>query len=212
MIKKIGITLRVETFQEYNEKRDALGHDWFDFFQKLNFIPILIPNKLHDVELFLNELKLDGLILSGGDNVGDDPERDTTEQKIIHFALTNKIPLLGVCRGMQVLNRFFNGKIIFNATDNHVGNHHQIEVIDSKFSKFLQTNYMNVNSFHRNLIDKTALGKDLTPFAISSTDQTIEGFFHETFPIMGVMWHPERENPNSNQIQLVNMLYSDKIW
>ena len=212
MVKKIGITLRVETFQDYNEKRDALSHDWFDFFQKLNFVPILIPNKLHDVELFLKEMKLDGLILSGGDNIGDDLERDLTEYKIINFALKNKIPLLGVCRGMQVLNRFFSGKIIFNGSDIHVASPHMIEITDSKFSNFLQTHNMNVNSFHRNLIDKKTLGKSLIPFAISTTDKTIEGFYHENFSLMGVMWHPERGNPNSNQIQLVKMLYSDKIW
>lgn len=211
-MKKIGITLRVEKIKEYDEKRDALSHDWFNFFQKLNFFPILIPNKLLDVELFLKEMKLDGLILSGGDNMGDDPDRDITEKNIINFALTNRIPLLGVCRGMQVLNKFFNGKIIFNGSNTHVGNHHFVEITDSKFLKFLQTSNMNVNSFHHNLIDEASLGKDLTPFAISTSDKTIEGFYHKNFPILGVMWHPERENLNSNQTQLINMLYGDDIW
>ena len=89
MIKKIGISLRVENIKKYEEKRDSISHDWIDFFKKLNFIPILIPNKLHDVEAFLKEMKLDGLILSGGDNIGDDPERDVTEKKIINLTKFN---------------------------------------------------------------------------------------------------------------------------
>ncbi|ABX12557.1 gamma-glutamyl-gamma-aminobutyrate hydrolase family protein [Nitrosopumilus maritimus] len=212
MVKKIGITLRIETIQEYDEKRDALSHDWFDFFQKLNCLPVLIPNKLREVESFLEEMDLNGLILSGGDNIGDDPERDKTEKKIMTFAMTNNIPLLGVCRGMQVINQFFNGKIIFDNSNIHVGKNHVVDIIDTKFSNFLQTNTMNVNSFHHNLIDKSSLGKNLIPFAFSSIDQTIEGFYHENSPILGVMWHPERVNLNSNQTELVNMLYCDKIW
>ena len=66
MVKKIGISLRVENIKKYEEKRDSISHDWIDLFKKLNFIPILIPNKLHNVELFLKDMKLDGLILSGG--------------------------------------------------------------------------------------------------------------------------------------------------
>ena len=53
LVKKIGISLRVENIKKYEEKRDSISHDWIDFFKKLNFIPILIPNKLHDVEAFL---------------------------------------------------------------------------------------------------------------------------------------------------------------
>ncbi len=208
-MKKIGLSLRVEIIKEYEEKRDALSHDWIDFFGKLNFLPILIPNKLHDIEAFLKEMKLDGLILSGGDNIGDDPERDITEKKIINFALSEKIPLLGVCRGMQVLNQFFNGKIIIQSDDTHVNCNHFIEITNSKFLNFQR---LKVNSFHNNLINNEILGDNLIPFAISKDDETIEGFYHESFPILGVMWHPERDNLNPHQVALMKMIYSDKIW
>jgi len=46
-----------------------------------------------------------------------------------------------------------------------------------------------VNSYHRNLISEQSLGNNLKPFALSQHDKTIEGFFHESLPIMGVMWH-----------------------
>jgi len=211
-MKKIGISLRVETIKKYEEKRDALSHDWIDFFEKLNFLPILIPNKLSSIETFLKEMKLDGLILSGGDNMGDDPERDITEKKIIDFALSEKIPLLGVCRGMQVLNQFFNGKILFQGSNTHVGNDHFIEIINLKFSKFTNSQKLIVNSFHNNLINNEILGDKLIPFAISEGDGTIEGFYHESLPILGIMWHPERDNSNPNQIELMKMIYCDETW
>lgn len=212
MVKKIGISLRVENIKKYEEKRDSISHDWIDLFKKLNFIPILIPNKLHNVELFLKDMKLDGLILSGGDNIGDYPERDITEKKIIDFAMLHKIPLLGVCRGMQVLNQFFEGTIILNENNNHVAQNHSIEIINSKFPHFQNFQKFEVNSFHNNLIKNEILGDKLIPFAISKSDKTIEGFYHETLPFVGVMWHPERDNSNSIQTELLKMIYCDEIW
>ena len=84
-LKKIGISLRVETIEKYDERRDTISHDWINFLQKLNFIPILIPNNLQDTEGYISELKLDGIILSGGDNLGEFPERDETESRVTNF-------------------------------------------------------------------------------------------------------------------------------
>ena len=92
-LKKIGISLRVETIEKYDEKRDTVSHDWINFFQKFNFIPILIPNNLEDIEGYISELKLDGIILSGGDNLGEFPERDETESKMLEIATKNSIPV-----------------------------------------------------------------------------------------------------------------------
>ena len=64
-------------------------------------MPILIPNNLIDIKGFLKSINLDMLIFSGGDNIGDDLERDKTEKNMIEFAIENKIPSFGVCRGMQ---------------------------------------------------------------------------------------------------------------
>jgi gamma-glutamyl-gamma-aminobutyrate hydrolase PuuD len=212
LVKKIGISLRIETIKIYHEKRDSLSHDWIDFFEKLNFHPILIPNKIHDIKNFLNEMEIDGLILSGGDNIGDDPERDITEKKLIDFAISKKIPILGVCRGMQVLNEYFGGKIIFNESNDHVGTNHFVEITNSKISKFTDSLKLKVNSFHHNQINMNILGKKLSPFAISKVDDTIEGFYHSDLPVVGVMWHPERDNSNSTQIELMKMIYCDEIW
>ena len=79
--KRIGISLRVQIIEKYDEKRDTISHDWINFLQKTNCVPILIPNNLTDIEDYISEMKLDGIILSGGDNIGEFPERDQTEEK-----------------------------------------------------------------------------------------------------------------------------------
>ena len=79
---KIGITSRVVGTINYVENRDALSQDWTRFIEKINGIPIQIPNLLSNIQLFLEELKIDALILSGGDNVGIPPERDKTEHAL----------------------------------------------------------------------------------------------------------------------------------
>ena len=109
---RIGITLRVVKANNYDEKRDALSQEWTSFLEKLDAYPIFIPNTLTNVESFLKSMRLDGMILSGGDNIGDNSERDRTEKAIIEYGINSKIPIFGVCRGMQVLNKYFGGSII----------------------------------------------------------------------------------------------------
>ena len=78
----IGISLRVVEDTNYNEKRDALSQDWSKFFEKVGANPLLIPNTIKNVSSFLEDMHVHGLILSGGDNIGDNQDRDETEQKI----------------------------------------------------------------------------------------------------------------------------------
>lgn len=210
--KRLGISLRVEHIAKYNEKRDALSQDWIIFLEKLNVVPILIPNKLSNVNEFLTEMKIDGVILSGGDNIGKTPERDKTENEIIKFAIDSQTPIIGVCRGMQVLNHYFGGTIISSTDSKHAGKSHFIEFTDNKIKKLFGTNLMKVNSFHHNLIKKESLGTDLEIFAISKLDSTIEGYFHKKLPIIGVMWHPERDHDNAAELILMKIFQDRSIW
>ena len=202
----IGISLRVTNAEKYVEKRDSLSHDWSIVLQQLGFHPLLIPNTISDVSAFLDDMKVSGLILSGGDNIGDEPLRDQIEKKIIDHAVSRDIPLIGICRGMQIINSFFGGKIRRLDNSDHVNKPHKVN-LSSNFS--LGNNAIQVNSFHYNVIDAANLGKNLSPFAISERDNTIEGFIHNELQIFGVMWHPERY-PDTNTNKLLKKIFSRK--
>lgn len=209
---RIGISLRVVSAKDYDEKRDALSQEWVPFLEKLDAFPIFIPNTLANVKSFLKEMGINGLILSGGDNPGENYTRDSTEKKIIEFGISSMIPIFGVCRGMQILNQHFGGSIVTHSTFNHTGKPHLVQITNVKFSKYLHTDSLKVNSFHNNTITNEGLGKNLHPFATFSEDQTVEGFFHKEYPILGVMWHPERDPNSSNQSILKKLFQSKVFW
>ena len=212
MKKKIGISLRIVDAQNYVEKRDALSHDWPKFLEKLDLIPIFIPNTLESPKNFLDELSLDGIVLSGGDNIGDNIDRDKTENFLLNYVIEKNIPTIGICRGMQLINNFFGGKHVIDSKNQHVSKDHKIQIIDTKFSSLFDSNDMFVNSYHKNMIFQEYLGKNLKSFAIDINDKSIEGFFHTSLPVVGVMWHPERaQNKNNNTI--ISTIFKDKnFW
>tara|TARA_B110001454_G_scaffold219119_1_gene250133 strand:+ start:3613 stop:4290 length:678 start_codon:yes stop_codon:yes gene_type:complete len=209
---KIGISLRVIKAENYLEKRDGLSQDWPEFFKKLNSIPIFIPNTLDNVESYLDNIGINGIILSGGDNIGDDPERDITETKLIQYGIDNNLPIFGVCRGMQMINHFFNGIIKTNSSKDHVNNPHKIKILNNIFSENLNSEMIIVNSFHNNIINDENLGEGLKVFARTFFDNSIEGIFHNKHKILGVMWHPERDQNKNDELILKHIFYDDDFW
>lgn len=200
--------IRVEGSQEV---RDALDRDWFSFFN-LNFPSItLIPlsnNLKHSIKS-MKSLGINGLILSGGDSIGKTPQRDVTEKKLIQHCINDSLPILGVCRGMQMINIFFGGQLRKNIKEltgiNHVVESHKI-VLDKDFVKG-SFGKIKVNSYHNQgmLIDDLASG--LVPFA-NAAEKVVEGFYHKSKPIVGIQWHPERVGSNAKlDKKLFNKLF-----
>lgn len=206
---KIGISLRIMNASNYDESRDAISHDWTHFLEKNELVPIFIPNNLENISKFLKNVEIQGLIISGGDNLGDYPQRDLTEKSLIEYGIKNKIPVFGVCRGMQIINDYFRGNVIKTNTKNHVNTFHNVDIVNSTHQLF-DSNSIEVNSFHNNIINLDLIGKNLNPFAIAE-DKTIEGFYHKTLPIVGVMWHPERLQNEDNK-QLFKKVFQDSTF
>jgi len=209
---KIAISLRIVETENYEEKRDAISQDWPQFFEKLKFNPILIPNNMKYLETYLDSIQINGIILSGGDNIGDYPERDFTEKKLIDYGIHNNIPIFGVCRGMQIINHFFNGTISKDSSKNHVDKSHEIQISNKILSKKLNSKLIMANSFHNNIIKDENLGENLIPFARTVFDNTIEGIIHKRYKILGIMWHPEREQNKNNELILKCIFYDKDLW
>ena len=210
-MKKIGISCRVTEATTYQEKRSSLAHDWIALFEELNVLPVLIPNGTKDVRNFLRVLGVDAVILSGGNNVSpsiygsteslDDVYeiRDATELKIIDTCIEDDIPLIGICRGMTMINVHLGGTVTHNVSG-HSGIRHKINL--SQDSGFTEQS-KSVNSYHRQAIKHGNLAESLVAFA-ESDDGYIEGFRHRQLKIYGMQWHPERDIEDKETLEILN--------
>ena len=202
---KIAISLRLSQAQNYSEKRDALSRDWPILLEKIGMYPLLVPNSISDIEGLLTEMNPDAIILSGGEDIGKNPERDMIEYALIKYGIKNKLPIFGVCRGMQILNHHFGGSITSTQNKNHVGKNHLVKTNP----RLDPSNEINVNSFHENVILKTDLSEDFEILAECETDQTIEAFVNKKSLLVGVMWHPERDQNKFNLKLVERVLRND---
>jgi putative glutamine amidotransferase len=187
---KILVSMRIIENLTYPELRDAISHDWASFFSKHNLLPILVPNALNHLSRYF-DLPPQGLLLTGGESQGPlhrPTLRDHTEMTLIAEAIARDIPILGVCRGLQIINRYFGGGTVALPTKSHLGTH-TIKLNDG-------TNHI-VNSFHNEGVTLASLAAGLIPFACANEDGLVEAVRHETLPILAIQWHPERPNPAS---------------
>ncbi len=166
------------------EKRDALAQDWYTFLKAVlpKTLCIPIPNIGKHAVNIVKDLNINGLILTGGNDLNTEPLRDITEESLLDFALQQNLPVLGVCRGAQMLNAFLGGKLK-PLSKNHLAQRHHINI---------QGNELSVNSYHEYGFFAKDLAEGLIPIA-TAEDQSIEAFRHTTNPWLGLMWHPERE-------------------
>lgn len=202
----LAISTRVTENTSYPETRDSLAHDWPVWLDGAGHLPIYLPNRLQNPKAFLSALKVEGLILTGGDSVtptGDDMNcRDTTERAAIETAIEDSFPIIGICRGLQMLNHVFGGEIVRDipanvpASHSHVAQSHPVELL-GPFAELAGRPQLMVNSFHNEGVVPQGLAPDLKPFALSD-DGLIEGIVHPDLPILAIQWHPERSGPDDN--------------
>lgn len=195
---RLGLTMRVVEASGYYEPRDALAHDWSTFMKKAlpeaQWMPV--PNIGDDVLEYVESWDLNGFVLTGGNNLKDTPVRDQTEYSILEYARSNNLPVLGVCRGLQMICDYYNQPTIpCPDTTLHVAREHQVHLI-KELVKWDETD-ISVNSYHEYCVGTRDLFQSsLIPFAISS-DGLVEGVYSSDNRMLGIMWHPERSNPAS---------------
>ncbi|MBR3556564.1 MAG: gamma-glutamyl-gamma-aminobutyrate hydrolase family protein [Oscillospiraceae bacterium] len=153
--------------------------------------------------------KYDALILSGGGDVdparygeennacfGIDAARDEAEFRLIEAYLRAGKPILGICRGHQVLNVFFGGSLTQHlpGAEKHVpsksgDNAHETRALPVSFPAILYGESFRVNSAHHQGINRLAPELEAVQWA---EDGIIEACRHKSLPVYSVQWHPER--------------------
>lgn len=177
----IAVSQRVDVLADRNERRDALDQKIADFLIASACLPVPVPNRLAAAAClipWLHELRPAGVLLSGGNDIGDCPDRDQTEMRLLDYAEEHALPVLGICRGMQMLAARAGATLVPVA--GHVRSRHALngEVGGE------------VNSFHNFGLNRCPADYSVTATA---TDGTIEAMRHRSLPWEGWMWHPERE-------------------
>lgn len=203
-MKVVLITQRVELVGDYTERRDSLDQRWVLLLHQCGFSPLPVPNHLPTVEALLRksyiEEMLCGLLLSGGNDLsdygGEVPERDEVEDFLVYHAMLRNIPLLGICRGMQVIQHYLGQQL--TKFSGHVNTRHVV---------FNETDDVReVNSFHN--FGSKSCTYPLIPTHMSS-DGLIEGIEHPNHKLKGIMWHPERNQPfDLSDIELIRNFFS----
>ena len=177
------VSQRVDTHLDYKERRDALDQRLVELLWKAGCIALPISNHQEVGAELLKICPPDVIFLSGGNSPniygGTAPERDKLDILLLDYAVKNKIPLLGCCRGMQSVVLYFGGTL--HKVNGHVATRH---IVNGDISR-------EVNSYHQ------LTPKQLPDTLISagcSIDGEIEYIKHKNLPIEGIMWHPERES------------------
>lgn len=186
-MKTVAVTQRVSVYPDYGERRDCLDQAWTRFLTTCGLLPVLLPN-IPDAAIALCERSgISGLVLTGGNDLaalgGDVPERDAVENALLDLAERRGIPVLGACRGMQMIQQRF--AIPLRRVEGHVSPR-QIIRIDGEPRE--------VNSYHCfGALDSRA---PLEVWAIAD-DGVVKAVRHSALPFTGIMWHPERCAPFS---------------
>lgn len=196
-------------------------------------VPVLVPLLGDDLET-LRALydRLDGVLIPGGVDMdpatyGDtpheklgriDPPRDKTELQLATWALTEKKPLLGLCRGVQVLNVACGGTLYQDIAaevpgaikhdyfpDSGFGRDHMAHEVTltagSRIRETMQQERVRVNSLHHQAIRTLGAGLRTTGVAPDGVIEAVE-FEGDQFA-MGVQWHPEvfeMNDPNTRRL------------
>ena len=178
--------------------------------------PVVIPSYDNEKALVSILDTLDGLVLSGGADIDPDylgeepldcisvnPRRDAQELVLVRLAVERQIPILGICRGIQMLTAALGGKLYQDIKTQHgrpciehsqtiargLPSHDVKIEKDSLLHSLMGTETLAVNSFHHQAVKEIPQGFRVTATA---SDGIIEGMESTAFrPILGVQWHPE---------------------
>lgn len=215
----IGITGRKDTSARlHNSMLHCVGETYVNAIQQAGGTPVILPPVIATEDIPTLVKRLDGLLLTGGEDVapssyrqqpepwvgGIDEERDASEFVLVRMALENALPILGICRGHQLLNIALGGTLyqdlamqVPGTLDHAYAPAHPMEhyvhpvtvEADSQLAQILGSTDFMVNSAHHQGVH--AVGEALRVTACAP-DGVIEALEMANHPFcLSVQWHPE---------------------
>jgi putative glutamine amidotransferase len=199
----IGLCAAVERarWTHWDEEAVLLPRSYVRHVQRAGGQAILLPPDAGDPDDVLD--LVDGLLLAGGADIGDAPERDAFELALAERAIERDMPFLGVCRGMQVMNVARGGTLIPHLPD-AVGHEdhrealgafgdHDVRVADGSLARRVVGDALHpTKSHHHQGVDRVGAGLEVTAWAtVDDLPEAIED--PERRFALGVQWHPEAD-------------------
>lgn len=202
----------------YDEDKDSIWMvpGYMKLIERADALPVILPLTTDSVELWHCFQLCDGFLFTGGHDVhpsvyGEEPretcgpacvDRDIMEKYILQHAIANDKPVLGICRGIQLINALLGGKLYQDlpteapsAVEHHMSAPynkpiHSVTVLeDTLLADIIGSGEYLVNSYHHQAVKELAPG--CKPMAIAE-DGIIEALQVEGNRfIVGVQWHPE---------------------
>lgn len=197
-------------------ERAYVNNDYIQSVAMCKAVPYIVP-MVYDDELIKEQVSnIDALILSGGQDVnplmwGEEPhnklgsimpKRDTFDMKLLKYALEMKKPVLGICRGEQMINVAEGGSLYQDLSliegsyikhnQQHLSNipTHTAQIKEgTKLYEILGEKEVLVNSFHHLGVNKVAPGYIISAVAKDGLVEAIEKEGDEF--VIGIQWHPE---------------------
>lgn len=203
------MTIGVTDNSKYNSYAHWIAHEPDVEVIRLGYT----SDNFHDIS------RCQGILLTGGDEDihpryyhhpefvslctgGLDEKRDEFELKVVNYAMSNRLPVLGICRGLQITNIYFGGSLYPDISSVGKSDHskfvdgkdryHQLSIdVSSVLNRIVSVPRSEVNSAHHQSADR--IGEGLVANAFSE-DGVVEGLERKDAGpyLMLVQWHPER--------------------
>ena len=206
-MKKIMIATTTHLAQNYEKALELVG------------LSSIVSVNLTDAK------SCDGLLIPGGGDIAPILfheknwgsrniclEEDLHQLTLFSYFYKNKKPILGICKGMQIINVALGGSITQNLQTHALheyqnkDRYHITKALPGSILHQLYGEYFTTNSAHHQGISN--IGKKLT-VTQRSFDNVVEAIEHNSAPILGVQWHPERLIDNE---QINHCVYGLKIF
>lgn len=216
-IPLIGVTSS-RNLNQYGYPQHSVSEAYISSLRDAGAAPVLIPLGLPGTTLQAFVSRLDGILFSGGGDIDPgqygnaphplvsdvDTDRDQVEIQLLHKTMRKGLPILGICRGLQVINVALGGSLYEDILEQHPGalNHryypdwprdhlaHTVQVeTDSELEGILGTSTIQVNSMHHQAVKQLAPGLRASSYA---PDGILEAFELQDYSYgLAVQWHPE---------------------